>query len=80
MSGAVAVNDDAPTPINADLSDLFFNRDNDAARLLEKGKFAGWNEEALREDAAIMLGNLERLGVVALVAPDELVRDFLDRA
>lgn len=79
MNGSPAVNDDARTPVNDDLSDLFFNIDIDDARVIEKGRFVGWNEERLREEAETLLGRLERLGVGGLPGPDELVRDFLGR-
>jgi hypothetical protein len=67
-------------PVPTALSDLFFNHDNDAARLFAKGgEFDRWDEDLLAEEAATVLGCLESLGLSGLPEPEDLVEDFLGR-
>ena len=61
------------------LSDIFFNRDNDAARRLEGDRFVGWDVDKLNEEAQSLLDCLAELGVEGLPTAAVLVEDFIDR-
>lgn len=75
---ADAANDRRPDSVNENISDLFFSHDLEHCRVLEQGVFVGWNDEKLRDEAALTLGCLERLGVPTPTV-DALVADFLSR-
>lgn len=68
--------------VDANISDLFFNRDLEAAKLYDtKGgprMFVGYDDEKLRDEAQMMLESLTRLGV-AVPSADDLIADFYDR-
>lgn len=65
--------------INGNISDLFFNTDlNAAAQHDLRGEFTGYDHEALRAEAAMFLGCLERLGI-AVPPIDDLTADFYER-
>jgi hypothetical protein len=67
------------TDVNVHISDLFFNRDLDHCRILERGEFVRWNEDDLAEEAQSLLMNLDSLGVPNLPSADELIADFVAR-
>lgn len=65
--------------IDQNISDLFFNTDNEgAATSDETGRFAGYDDAILRDNATIFLACLARLSV-AVPSVDELLADFLAR-
>lgn len=65
--------------VNGNISDLFFNTDHDGATIMEQGKFAGFDDSKLRDDAEMFLGCLDRLGLTDLPSAPELVQDFHGR-
>ena len=66
--------------VPAALSDLFFNHENENARILDdKGEFLGFDEEQLKRNATDVLIWLKDLGVVGLPEPEALAADFLSR-
>ena len=66
--------------INANISDLFFNRDLSACKVYDRaGVFIGWDNEALEEEAKTMLSNFEGLGIISLPTAESVVVDFHER-
>ena len=61
--------------VNTDISDLFFNRALGHCEIIEKGQFAGYDDDKLADEAQGFLGSLERLGV-DVPEPGELIADF----
>ena len=68
-----------PEIVDADISDLFFNTDHGNARIVKHGKFLGWNESELRENARMFIQTLWRLGVRP-PSQEALLRDFYRRS
>lgn len=61
------------------ISDLFFNTDVSAtAQHNADGAFTGYDHEALRAEAQMFLGCLQRLGI-EVPTEDELIEDFINR-
>lgn len=65
--------------VNPWISDLFFNHDLSEAHVHDgAGKFAGYDDVKLREEAALFLNCLYQLGV-AVPTIDELIADYYNR-
>lgn len=65
--------------IDGNISDLFFNTEMSVTELHDaKGDFAGYDEAKLRDEAALFLGCLDRLGV-STPSVDDLLSDFYGR-
>jgi hypothetical protein len=65
--------------MNAQISDLFFNLDHSANKIVdEKGKFASFDNAKLQTEAEWFLCALSDLGVFT-PKTEELVEDFLKR-
>lgn len=65
--------------INQNISDLFFNTDlSGAAKEDAQGKFDGYDEVKLLDEAMMFLGSLSRLGV-DIPTSEDLIDDFYKR-
>lgn len=65
--------------IDGNISDLFFNTDVSAAAQHDlNGKFTGYDDSKLREEAELFLNCLKRLGV-AIPSVDDLTSNFHGR-
>lgn len=65
--------------IDGHASDLFFNLDfDDAVEHDQRGQFAGFDDERMREKADWFVGSLQRLGGPT-IATDDLLADFYSR-
>lgn len=64
--------------VDANISDLFFNTQHDAATHDRNDQFAGYDEEKLESAASDVLGSLRRLGV-PVPSVDDLIADFYGR-
>lgn len=65
--------------IDQNISDLFFNTDLSGTHLPEvEGKFAGYDEAKLQDEALMFLGSLTRLGI-DVPTSDDLIENFYAR-
>lgn len=67
------------TDINPDISDLFFNLDHDDAKIMEDGKFVGWDDDKMRERATWFVGCIERFAYVYAPSVEQVLEDFYGR-
>lgn len=66
--------------VNGWLSDLYFNYDQEEATKYDKqGKFMGWDDKVLLENAQAVIACVQGCGGQVDCTPEELVQDFKDR-
>lgn len=67
--------------VNTHVSDLFFNHDLESCKKRdERGRFDGWDESKLREEAESFLYMIRGLNADAAPTVEELIEDFHRRA